>query len=80
MAPSGINIESGDLMQATLTYNGSTLMETVTDTVTGATYRNSYSINIPAGVGGNTAFVGFGGSSGAATVTQKIQSWTYTVE
>jgi Chitobiase/beta-hexosaminidase C-terminal domain/Legume lectin domain len=80
MAPSGINMQSGHLMKATLTYNGTVLMETVTDTVTGATYRNSYSANIPALVGGNTAFVGFGGSSGAASVTQSIQSWTYTVE
>jgi hypothetical protein len=79
MAPSGINMQSGDIMKATLTYSGTTLMETVTDTVTGATYRNSYSANIPALVGGNTAFVGFGGSTGGATVTQNLQSWTYTV-
>ena len=51
MAPSDINMQSGDLMKATLTYNGTVLMETVTDTVTGATYRNSYSANIPALVG-----------------------------
>ena len=80
MAPSGINMQSGDIMKATLTYSGTTLMETVTDTVTGATYRNSYSANIPALVGGNTAFVGFGGSTGGATVTQNLQSWTYTVD
>ncbi len=77
MSPSGINMESGHLMKATLTYNGSVLMETVTDTVTGATYRTSYSANIPALVGGNTAYVGFGGSTGSATVTQNIGSWTY---
>jgi Chitobiase/beta-hexosaminidase C-terminal domain/Legume lectin domain len=80
MAPSGINMQSGHLMKATLTYNGTVLIETVTDTVTGATYSNSYSANIPALVGGNTALVGFGGSTGGATVTQNIQSWTYAVE
>jgi Legume lectin domain len=80
MAPSGINMQSGDIMKATLTYNGTALMETVTDTVTGATYRNSYSANIPALVGGNTALVGFGGSTGGASVTQNLQSWTYTVD
>ena len=80
MAPSGINMQSGHLMKATLTYNGTVLMETVTDTVTGAAYRNSYSANIPALVGGDTALVGFGGSTGGAVVTQNIQSWTYTVE
>jgi hypothetical protein len=80
MAPAGINIESGHLMKATLTYNGTALVETVTDTVTGATYTKSYSANIPALVGGNTALVGFGGSTGGASVTQNIRSWTYTVE
>jgi Chitobiase/beta-hexosaminidase C-terminal domain/Legume lectin domain len=80
MSSSGINMESGHLMKATLAYNGTVLTESVTDTVTGATYRNSYSANIPALVGGNTAFVGFGGSSGSATVTQNLQSWTYAVE
>jgi hypothetical protein len=79
MAPSGIKMQSGDIMKATLTYSGTTLMETVTDTVTGATYRNSYSANIPALVGGTTALVGFGGSTGGASVTQNLQSWTYTV-
>ncbi len=80
MAPSDIDMQSGHLMKATLTYNGSVLMETVTDTVTGATYRNSYSANIPELVGGGTAFVGFGGSTGKDYVTQEIRSWTYTVE
>jgi hypothetical protein len=80
MSPSGIQMQSGHLMMATLTYTGTVLMETVTDTVTGATYRTSYSANIPALVGGNTAYVGFGGSTGGAIVTQKIQSWTYSVE
>ena len=80
MSPSGISMQSGHLMKATLTYNGSVLMETVTDTVTGATYRNSYAADIPSMVAGDTAFVGFGGSSGAAYVTQMLQGWTYTVE
>jgi hypothetical protein len=80
MAPSGIKMQSGHLMKATLTYNGTVLIETVTDTVTGATYSNSYTANIPALVGGNTALVGFGGSTGGASVTQNIQSWTYAVE
>jgi hypothetical protein len=80
MAPSGINMQSGHLMKATLTYNGTVLIETVTDTVTGATYSNSHTANIPALVGGNTALVGFGGSTGGASVTQNIQSWTYAVE
>jgi hypothetical protein len=80
MSPSGIDMQSGHLMEATLTYNGTVLMETVTDKKTGATFRNSYSADIPSLVGGDTALVGFGGSTGGAMVTQNIKSWTYTVE
>jgi hypothetical protein len=81
MAPSGIDLTSGDLMQATLAYNGTTLTETVTDTVTGATYTNSYTVNIPAAVAGNTGFVGFGAGTGdTATDTTDITTWTYSVE
>ena len=80
MSGSGINMQSGHLMSATLTYDGATLTETVTDTATGATYTKTYSgVNIPSLVAGNTAYVGFGGGSGAALVTQDIRSWTYTV-
>ena len=67
-------------MRSTLAYNGTVLTETVTDTVTGATYTNSYAANIPSLVGGDTAYVGFGGGTGAATVDQDLSSWTYTVE
>ncbi len=81
MSGSGINMESGDLFTCTITYDGSSLTETLTDTVTKATYTKTYTgINIPSLVGGNTAYVGFGGSTGAATVTQDLSSWTYTEE
>jgi hypothetical protein len=80
MAPSGINMQSGHRMGATLTYNGTTLYETVTDTVTNATYSNSYIVNLPSQVGGDTALVGFSGGSGAAAVQQDIENWTYTVQ
>ncbi len=78
MAPSGINIQSGHLMSATLAYNGTQLTETVTDTVTHATYTNSYTANIPSIVSGNSAFIGFGGGTGAALDDVYINSWTYT--
>ena len=81
MSASGINMESGDLMSCTLAYNGSTLTETLTDTVTNATYTKAYSgLNIPSLVAGNTAFIGFGAGTGAGQVQSNLQSWVYTVE
>jgi hypothetical protein len=36
MAPSGINLNSGDLFSATITYNGTALTESLTDTARSA--------------------------------------------
>jgi hypothetical protein len=81
MSGSGINMQSGHEFKVTLTYNGSTLTEAVTDTVTNASFTHTYTgVNIPAAIGADTAFVGFGGGTGAATVDGYIDSWTYTVQ
>ena len=58
----GVNLHSGDIMKAHMTYDGTTLTLTITDTVnTAQTFTTSWPINIPSTVGGNTAFVGFTG-------------------
>src|SRR5439155_17734283 len=45
--------------QVTLSYSGTTLTETITDLTTSATVTETYNnVNIPATVGGNTAWVG----------------------
>jgi hypothetical protein len=74
----GVNLHSGDVFLVTMTYNGTTLSMTVTDQTTPAdTFTTSWTINIPATVGGNTAYVGFTGGSGGLTSTQQIINWTY---
>ena len=75
--PTGINLHSGDSMAAQLIYDGATLAVTLTDKVTLATYSTSLPVNIPALVGGNTAYVGFTGSSANVSSSQKVLSWTY---
>ncbi len=77
MTSSGVNLHSGNTMSAHLVYDGTTLTLTVTDLVTTASYTTSTAINIPATVGGNTAYVGFTGGTGGLTATQKILTWTY---
>ena len=74
---SGINLHSGDKMDAHITYDGTTLNLTITDLVTLATWSHPFTINIPASVGGNTAYVGFTGGTGGLTATQQILSWSY---
>jgi hypothetical protein len=78
LAGTGIDLHSGDIFGAKLTYNGTNLILTITDTVTKATFTHSFPINIPATVGGNTAYVGFTGATGFDTATQEILTWTFT--
>ncbi len=78
LAGSGIDLHSGDFIETHITYNGSTLYMTLTDYDTLATWSQSFAVNIPAIVGGNTAYVGFTGGTGGLSSSQKIISWTYT--
>ena len=64
MTASGVNVHSGDILHAHLTYDGTTLTLTLTDTVTGASFITSTVINIPATVGANTAYAGFAAGTG----------------
>ena len=92
MAPSGINMQSGDEFLVTLTYNGAILSESITDQSTGANYQTSYLADIPgaAGLGllpssiggtgvSNTNLVGFEGGTSVATGLAYIDTWTYSV-
>jgi len=65
--------------QATLSYHGTTLSETITDQTTGASFSRAYAnVNLPTSVGGSTAFVGFGAGTDGRVATIAIKSWTYT--
>ena len=66
-------------MWAHLVYNGTNLTLTLTDTVNGYSATEVYPINIPATVGGSTAYVGFTGGSGGSSATQNVLSWSYVV-
>jgi hypothetical protein len=78
LSSTGINLHSGDIMHAHMVYNGTNLTMTLTDTVTNATVTEVFPVNIPALVGGNSAWVGFTGGTGGGTATQNVLSWTYT--
>jgi len=63
LTSSGINLHSGDTFEAHITYDGTNLALTITDTSTLATWSHTWAINIPATVGGTTAYVGFTGGN-----------------
>jgi hypothetical protein len=72
LTSSGINLHSGDLFNVAMTYNGTTLSVTITDTVTGAKATQNYTVSI-----GPTAYVGFTAGTGGMSATQKILNWTF---
>ena len=72
-----INLHSGDPFAAHITYDGTDLTLTLTDSSTLGTWSYSWPINIPSTVGGNTAYVGFTAGTGGETATQNITSWKY---
>lgn len=78
MTASGVAIGSGHVMQVVLAYDGTTLHQTVTDTVTHAAFSTNYTIDIPATIGGSSAYVGFTASTGTSASTQDVLAWSYT--
>lgn len=73
----GANLRSGHVFDVNLSYDGQTLNLTLTDHSTGVSFSNGYQVNIPGTVGGDQAYVGFTGATGALTATQEILTWTY---
>jgi hypothetical protein len=80
ISPSGIQLASGDSIQATISYTGLTLNLKLLDLVTNKTFTYSQSINIPSIVGANTAYVGFTGGTGGLSSSQKLISWMYSTQ
>ena len=72
-----VDLLSGHPISVILSYDGATLSETLTDTVTHAGYNTSYAANLPAALGSSYAYVGFTGGSGAASADQTITNFLF---
>jgi hypothetical protein len=69
---------SGDAIQVTLTYSGTTMHESLLDTNTSATYSHDYtSIDLSSVVGAPTAFIGFTGGTGSASSVQTFSQFSF---
>ena len=77
LTPSGITLHSTDTLHAHVSYDGTTLVLTLTDTVTGDTFLASTPLSIPGTIGSNTAYVGFTGGTGGTGFKQTILDWTF---
>jgi hypothetical protein len=74
---SGVVLSSGDVMHVHATYDGTLLTVVITDTQNGKTATQTYPIDIPSTVGGNTAYVGFTAGTGGQSAVQDILTWMY---
>jgi hypothetical protein len=72
-----VSLTSGHQIQFTLTYNGTTFATTLRDLSTNAQFSTSYSLNLASIVGGNTAYIGFTGATGAAASTQTVRDFSF---
>src|SRR5262249_48420397 len=77
LSGTGIDLTSGDLFHAVITYHNGSLTIAITDTATGASFQKTISIDIPSVVGGSRAFVGFTGGTAGLAAVQTIYTWTF---
>jgi hypothetical protein len=74
----GAQANPAHIFSVTLSYNGTTLTESLTDTNTGAVFNTSYpNVNLGQLVGGNTGFVGFTGGTGGLDMEEDVTTWTF---
>lgn len=78
----GVDLSTTHIMGVTIVYDGTEMHTTIHDTVTGASARLNYPVNIPLAVGGgttaaNTAWVGFTGGGVEPPPVNKLYTWDY---
>jgi hypothetical protein len=72
----GIVLRSQSMKRCVLMYDGTTLIQTITDLVSMASFTTRYTVNIGSFTG-DTAYVGFGAGTGGAFALQDIITWTF---
>lgn len=77
MTGSGVSLHAGHALDVHLVYNGTTLVETVTDTVNSSVYTHTYTVDIPTHLGSSLGYAGFTAGAGGSTANVSITQWTY---
>jgi hypothetical protein len=74
----GTYLSNVRVFQADLSYSGGTLLLDLLDTRSGQRFSRTYTVDIPAAIGGPTAYVGFTAGTGELSAPIDILGWTYT--
>ncbi len=72
----GIDFHAGPTFRVTLSYDGATLTETISDLSTRASFTHSYRVDLAGVLGGPSAYVGFTGGAGGLSAVVDILSWS----
>lgn len=75
LTPSGVNLHSGHIMQAYVTWDSSWLTLDLTDTVTAAHFTHSFPLPATNPFGSASAYAGFTAATGALTSTAQVLYW-----
>jgi len=70
-------LNGGDSINVAVTYASGVLTADLTDPTAGTEFTFKTNVNIPAIVGGSSAYVGFTGSTGGSTSVQTITDFTF---
>ena len=79
LRPAGIDLHSSHVFNVVMDYDGKELRVRITDPSSKAVAEQAYSVDIPAVIGGRSAYVGFTAGTGGTVSTQEILTWTYQV-
>jgi hypothetical protein len=72
-----VSLPSGHPINFAVSYDGTTAVLTMTDTLAGTSFSTNYTANLPSLVGGNTAYVGFTGASGGVASFEQISNFVF---
>ncbi|HUA66450.1 MAG TPA: hypothetical protein VME24_11420 [Alphaproteobacteria bacterium] len=72
-----VNVASGNPIQVSLLYMGNVLQATLVESNTTHTFMTNLAVNLPAIVGGQTAYVGLTGGDGSTASTQVVSNFTF---
>ena len=72
----GVNLQSGDPFNVTMTYSLGKLTVTMSDATTNAFLTKTYLVNIPSVLGDSQAYVGFTDALGNGSASLNVLNWT----
>jgi len=75
ITPSGIDLHSGHIMEAYVTYDGTYLKLLLTDTVTAAHFAHTFALPTPSPIGASLAYAGFTSSTDLSVSDTRVLLW-----